>query len=259
MQSKALRISGEVAMLFFVVLILFFVAYLYYNFFVKKKNIEELNNLKSMSWLDFEFFCIKILKQNGYEVISHYGKDQKCGIDILAQKDKKIYAIQCKKYSSLVNCDGIYEVLRGKEYFNADIAVVLTNSFFKKETKYCAREKKVQLWDGNNILWLMKHSQNIKEEDKKKYFQRSDKHMYGEKGNLYPEGQYITGEDFPLGKYLFKPTSEYSGHIDFFSSYEKYISGENGKTEYFDNSYFVNFKVEGNYIVVHGAKFEQIS
>lgn len=82
--------------------------------------------------------------------------------------------------------------------------------------------------------------------------------MYGENGNEYPAGQYIVGEDIPLGKYILKPTEQYSGHITFFSSYEDYISGENGNLEHFGKNYFVNFKVAGNYIVVHDAKFEKI-
>lgn len=245
-------------LMFFALLIIFLVLCIRYYFTKKHKGSEELDRVKRMSWYDFELFCVKILKQNGYEVIYHYEKEQKHGIDILAQKDKKTYAIQCKKYSSLLNCDGVYEAMQGKEYFNADIAVVMTNSCFKDDAKICARKNRVQLWDGRKITWFINNSEDVKKQDKKENIQRRNKKMYGENGNEYPAGQYIVGEDIPLGKYILKPTEQYSGHITFFSSYEDYISGENGNLEHFGKNYFVNFKVAGNYIVVHDAKFEKI-
>lgn len=91
---------------------------------------REVPKIDNMTWLDFEKFCVDILKKNNFQIIHHYKKEEKHGVDILCEKNGKTYAIQCKSYSSMVRQDSVFEVERGKKYFNADIGVLMTNNFF---------------------------------------------------------------------------------------------------------------------------------
>lgn len=64
---------------------------------------REAPKIDNMTWLDFEKLCVDILQKNKFQIIHHYKKEEKHGVDILCEKNGKTYAIQCKSYSSMVS------------------------------------------------------------------------------------------------------------------------------------------------------------
>ena len=223
---------------------------------------REAPKTDNMTWLDFEKLCVDILQKNKFQIIHHYKKEEKHGVDILCEKNGKTYAIQCKSYSSMVRQDSVFEVERGKKYFNADVGVLMTNNFFCKNTIVAACSRNIVLWNRNKLIKLYRSAN--KENAKKKTIQtkkrKGKRIMYGLSGKAYPQGQYTVGEDFPLGKYLFVPYNEYSGNVKIFNSYDEYITGKEGRYESFGGKeYFINFKNKGNYIIVENALFKSIS
>lgn len=61
-----------------------------------------LPDMDLMSGEEFESFCVEILEINGFTDVKKTVRSGDHGVDILAQKDGIIYAVQCKCYSSTV-------------------------------------------------------------------------------------------------------------------------------------------------------------
>ena len=118
------------------------------------KTYNVLPNFDSMNGTEFEQFCADVLLKNNFKSISLTEHSGDHGTDILAEKDDIIYAIQCKCYSSNIGNSAVQQALAGKNYYKADIAVVLTNRYFTEQAKEEAKIFNVKLWDRNRLLLL---------------------------------------------------------------------------------------------------------
>lgn len=96
---------------------------------------------------DFEQFCAKLLKANGFSNVYVTPGSNDQGIDILAEKLGVKYAIQCKRYSSDVGNKAVQEVFAGKSYYNCHVGVVLTNRYFTQSAKELAEKTQIFLWN----------------------------------------------------------------------------------------------------------------
>ena len=81
-----------------------FIAFLVWLALRKSRKDRLLNltleNLKSMTPKDFEYTTAEILRRLGYKDVKVIGGSGDLGVDILAYKDGKKVAVQCKKYIS---------------------------------------------------------------------------------------------------------------------------------------------------------------
>lgn len=116
---------------------------------------NELSKVDLMSGSDFEHWCAKILKENGFEKVSVTPESGDQGVDVLAAKDGIKYAIQCKCYSSDLGNTPIQEVNAGKAIYRCHIGVVMTNRFFTSGAKKAADATGVLLWDRDKIKELI--------------------------------------------------------------------------------------------------------
>lgn len=91
----------------------------------------HLNFDEDMTGLEYEHFCADLLKKNGWDAKVTKGSGDQ-GVDVVAKKNGKIYAIQCKKYSSPVGNKAVQEAHAGKGFINADNAAVVTNASFTR-------------------------------------------------------------------------------------------------------------------------------
>lgn len=109
----------------------------------------------NMNGNEFEVFCAKVLRCNGFNnvTITQGSGDQ--GIDIIAYKDSIKYGVQCKCYSSDVGNKAVQEVLAGVTYYNCDIGVVLTNRHFTKSAMDLANKSRIRLWDRDKLLQMV--------------------------------------------------------------------------------------------------------
>lgn len=114
------------------------------NDFINGCDFRLIDNLDGF---EFEEFCAKLLRFNGYENVMNTQKSVDYGIDIIAEKDKVKYAIQCKRYNVKVGNDAIQEAMTGKDYYGCNIAVVLTNSKFTQNAQKLAKATGIILWD----------------------------------------------------------------------------------------------------------------
>lgn len=121
-------------------------------------------NFDNMTGQEFENFCARVLRQNGFLRVTVTKGSGDHGIDILANKDGMKYAIQCKCYSGNVGNKAVQEAYSGKAIYRADIAVVMTNRYFTSQAEQDAKALNVRLWDRNklqNLICFARDEKNI--------------------------------------------------------------------------------------------------
>lgn len=123
------------------------------------KPIDCEKNFDNMDGHSFEEFCADILRRNGYDGVTVTPGSGDQGVDIIAEKDKTKYAIQCKRYSSDLGNTPIQEVNAGKVIYGCHVACVLTNRYFTQGAKDAARATGVVLWDRDTLSRMIEIAQ----------------------------------------------------------------------------------------------------
>lgn len=104
----------------------------------KEVNLDDVSALSSKNPYDFEKQCANILKECGWDArATQKSSDQ--GVDVIATKNGKIVAIQCKLYSKPVGNKAVQEVNTGKLYYKADYAAVVSNNTYTASAQQLAR------------------------------------------------------------------------------------------------------------------------
>lgn len=115
----------------------------------KDKTIT-LADINLMSGERFEHFLVDLLQGLGFRAkVTKLSGDQ--GVDIIAKRKDKTYAIQAKRYANTVGNKAVQEVVAGKEYYEADVSWVITNSNFTKQAISLANKTNTILWNGNKL------------------------------------------------------------------------------------------------------------
>ncbi|MBM6915003.1 restriction endonuclease [Gemmiger formicilis] len=99
-----------------------------------------------MSGQEFEQAIAEIFKSMGYQVtMTPATGDQ--GIDIIAVRNGIRIGIQAKCYTGKVGNSAVQEVVAGKQYYNLNRCMVVTNSTFTSAAVELAKANNVTLWD----------------------------------------------------------------------------------------------------------------
>lgn len=132
------------------------------NFDFKKqeeeKNFDSLtiNDIDLMTSIQFEKFLHKYFTKQGYKCKqTKTSGDQ--GVDLIAEKDGLIIAIQVKHYSTSVGNRAVQEVVAGMKYYNANRGMVITNSYFTKSAIELAKANNIILWDKKALREKIKN------------------------------------------------------------------------------------------------------
>ena len=97
----------------------------------------------------FERICAEVLRKRGYkDVILTAGSGDQ-GADILCSKNGLRYAVQCKYYQGPVGNHAVQEAFAAANYYDCDIAAVMTNSTFTQSAVSLAESTGVELWDNS--------------------------------------------------------------------------------------------------------------
>ena len=104
------------------------------KYFIDNQDQFVYSDKKSL-WEEYELMCHTLLRLNNWDVIlTKAGPDY--GVDIVASKEGKKVAIQCKKHKNTVGIKAIQEVFSGKEYYKCTHAVVCSNVGYSKNAKH---------------------------------------------------------------------------------------------------------------------------
>ena len=77
---------------------------------------------------------------------------QVTAVDVIAEKGDVKIAIQTKCYNGVVGNSAIQEIVAGMKYYDADKAMVITNSTFTRSAIELADKNDVQLWDRKTLI-----------------------------------------------------------------------------------------------------------
>lgn len=101
----------------------------------------------TMSGEEFERYVADKLRAKGYHNIQFTPATGDYGVDLLATKHGTVYAFQCKCYAGSVGVSAVQEVFSGSKKYQADRAVVITNSHYTPNARTLASDLGVSLWD----------------------------------------------------------------------------------------------------------------
>ena len=112
--------------------------------------------LDQMEGHEFEAYCAKVLKRNGYKNVHVTQGSSDYGADIIARKHGRKWVVQCKRYSTVVGSAPIQEISAAMQYYQAKKAAVITNSTFTSNAKRLADANGILLIDGDTLSKMSK-------------------------------------------------------------------------------------------------------
>jgi len=107
---------------------------------------------------EFEAYVALVLEDNGFRHVALTKGSGDQGVDILAERNGKTYAIQCKNYEGSVGNFAVQEAYTGAQFYGCDAAAVICPGEFTRGAKELAQSTGVLLWDGKKLSHMMKIS-----------------------------------------------------------------------------------------------------
>jgi restriction endonuclease Mrr len=151
-----------------------FIAFIVWLALRKTKRNRLLNltleSLKSMSPKEFEYITAEILRRLGYKDVKVIGGSGDLGVDILAYKDGKKVAVQCKKYIKKKVTSPELQLFIGMMIteYKADKGLYVTTSYYTKDAYHLAmkHKDKLEIWTGRTLaeILLRLQQQQIKKD-----------------------------------------------------------------------------------------------
>ncbi len=121
------------------------------NSWKKYYRLRNVRALDELTGIEFEIAVKEIYVELGYSVqLTPQSNDY--GVDLLATKGNKTIAIQAKRYAGAVGVKAVQEAVAGAQYYKANGACVVTNSFFSKNAETLASDLKVHLIDRQKLM-----------------------------------------------------------------------------------------------------------
>ena len=107
---------------------------------------------------EFEAYFALVLADNGFKNVEVTKGSGDQGADILAERNGRSYAIQCKNYDGAVGNFAVQEAFAGAEYYGCELAAVVCPGTFTRAAKELAAQTGVILWDGERLSHMMRVS-----------------------------------------------------------------------------------------------------
>jgi len=117
----------------------------------------------SMTGRDFELWLKSIYGRMGYKAkVTRASKDKGADLIVTDLNGIKV-AVQAKKLAKgKIGPKPIGEVLRGKNYYGCNKAIVVTNQYFTKQAIEEAKINRVELWNRNRLLKEIERIEKVK-------------------------------------------------------------------------------------------------
>ena len=107
---------------------------------------------------EFEAYVALVLADNGFKHVALTKGSGDQGVDILAERNGKTYAIQCKNYEGAVGNFAVQEAYTGAQFYGCDKAAVICPGECTRGAKELAQSTGVLLWDGKKLSHMMRIS-----------------------------------------------------------------------------------------------------
>lgn len=114
----------------------------------------KMTQIDGLSGVQFELCVAELLARQGYSV-DRVGHSGDLGVDIVARKGGRRFAVQCKRYASPVSRRAISDAVAGVRHYGCDGAMVVTNSVFTRDAITLAHANRCLLVDRSALAkWL---------------------------------------------------------------------------------------------------------
>lgn len=112
---------------------------------------SPLSKIDKMSGEEFELYLKHRFRKLGYKVeITRATGDY--GADLFCFNKKETIVVQAKRYDANVGTKAVQEIVGAREYYEADLCVVVTNSYFTVNALNLAEANGVVLIDRDDLL-----------------------------------------------------------------------------------------------------------
>jgi restriction system protein len=112
----------------------------------------------TLSGVEFERWIAIIFQQEGFHVKTTPGSSD-YGADLILEHGESRIVVQTKRYKSKVGVDAVQEVVAAMDYYDAEGAIVITNSTVSRQARALASRQRrtVKIWDRSMLLQLLEH------------------------------------------------------------------------------------------------------
>lgn len=107
------------------------------NYMLRNIDLDDID-INTTNPYTFEKQCAITLNNHGWNA-NTTPKSSDQGVDVIAEKNGKSIAIQCKLYSKPVGNKAVQEVNTGKSYYKTDYAAVVTNNTYTTAARRLAQ------------------------------------------------------------------------------------------------------------------------
>ncbi|MGM0877746.1 MAG: restriction endonuclease [Bacillota bacterium] len=119
-----------------------------------QKKVADISVLDNMNGFEFEEYVADLLRKLQYKNVKVTRKTGDNGVDILAEKNSRKYAIQCKRNNpnNKLSNAAIQQVFTGKQLYKCSHSMVITTSYFTEPAWKTGKELGVTLWARNKLI-----------------------------------------------------------------------------------------------------------
>ena len=121
--------------------------------YIKKRRYlkSPLSKIDVMSGTEFEEYLKARFEHMGYKVLLTPATND-YGADLILNKKGEVTVVQAKRYNGNVGNKAVQEVVAAQAYYDADHAMVITNSYYTDNAINLAEVNNVELWDRDNLI-----------------------------------------------------------------------------------------------------------
>lgn len=115
----------------------------------------QLADIDNMGGIAFERYACRLLEHRGFGAsVTRASGD--LGVDIVACRSGRKYAVQVKRQSKGVSRRAVSDAVAGKQHYGCNHAMVITNNYFTRGAKELARSTGCELIDRDSLAqWAL--------------------------------------------------------------------------------------------------------
>ena len=115
----------------------------------------EIGDFTELNGYEFEDYLKRMFELLGYTAVQTPTTGDQ-GADLILSKDDDKIVVHAKKYEGKVSNKAVQEIAAAKNHYNADKAMIVTNSSFTKSAMELALSNDVELWDGTKLRSIIR-------------------------------------------------------------------------------------------------------
>lgn len=117
----------------------------------RQSNEDKFNEIAKMGKTQFVIYICKLFSLKGYEV-TYTPVAENNNVDLIVKRDGVVRAVGCLLASKIMCAEDIQPVYKGKDFYEVDGVMVVTNMYFDRTALDFAKSHKITLVDRNILI-----------------------------------------------------------------------------------------------------------